>query len=375
MMKHLLLLLLCFFLLLPASCGLMPNGTVDPGATVEAAVQQTAAVQLTAFAETAAWAVPGTTPTPVVVQTATPPEQTPPPTEVPVLRDIALLFGVVSVGAETEVFPGERFDVIWRIRNVGETDWNGDYSLVIVSGDPMGAPERIPLRTAVAIGEIIELRLKLTAPEALGSHTALWLLENDQGKTFGLDDAGQLPLQVDIAVIENPLRSAQNQVFRFYEGFTTAQWVSQQGSALCEAEGDIGTYGLVYRDNQPEIQNGVIENEPSLVMIPAEGEDGFIAGIFPPFKVKAGDYFVTFIGCLHKGTFCDVTFRLDYLTVGEDQPHTFAEWEQTHTGQWIEVRKNLTQLDGMEVQFILVVENNGASLGDYAVWFVPAIYR
>ena len=137
----------------------------------------------------------------------------------------------------------------------------------------------------------------------------------------------------------------------------------------------MGAYGLVYRDNAPEIQNGVIENEPSLVMIPAEGEEGFIAGKYPPFTVKAGDYFVTYIGCLDKGSLCDVTFRLDYQVVGEEEVQTFGEWRQTHTGRWEEIRKNLTQLDGLEVQFILVVENNGLSKDDYAVWFVPAIYR
>lgn len=373
-----LIILTILILTCTVSCDQIPTYPINQDAEIEAAIIQTAVIQMTDLAyEPESFATVTVMPedrieTEAIQDTATPiPEDTP----IPVYRDIALLHGAVSMGEGTAVFPGERFDVIWRIRNVGETTWTGDYQLVLVSGDAMGVPKTIPLLTQVEIGEIIEVRLKLTAPEVLGDYTALWLFENADGELFGVDDAGEKPLEVGISVIDNPIHSAYRQIFKFYENFSTADWYTQNGIALCEAAGNVGEFGLVYRDNAPVIQAGVVENEPSIVMIPAEGAEGYIAGKYPPFEVKAGDYFVTFIGCLDKGTLCDVTFRLDYQVVGAEEVLTFAEWRQTHTGKWEEIRKNLTKLDGLEVQFILVVENNGYARGDYAVWFVPAIYR
>ncbi|MCD6474971.1 MAG: hypothetical protein J7K85_01745 [Anaerolineaceae bacterium] len=342
---------------------------------VHMGIEQTAAVMLTqsAFSTQLAFS-----PTPKNDIVNTPePLPTPAPTEgiTQKPKDIALLLGVISIQDGTEVFPEEGFDKIWRIRNVGETDWNSDYSLVFVSGDQMGAPRSIPIGLAVRPGDMVDVRLHLTAPENLGEYNAVWMLRSPEGELIGMGSEGEEALTISITVIKNPLHSGFRQALQFYKNFSKAEWYDQNGVALCEADGNIGAYGYVYRDNAPLFQNDIQENEPALVMIPAEGEEGFIAGKFSPFIVNAGDYFVSRVACLAKGTLCDVTFKVAYQVVGEDEITIITEVHQTANGEWTEIRKNLTYIAGSEVQFILIVENNQLSKGDFAAWFVPAIYR
>ena len=358
----------------PSDFGIPTYVLSDP-ALVELEVAQTvAAIQTQSSAETQAVPVVTAEPYQVVFATAIPTlEQVPIDEQKPV--DIALLLGVLSVQDGTEIFPTEAFDRIWRVRNAGETTWNSDYALVFVSGEAMGAPEEIPLSTQVAPGEMVDIRLHLTAPEELGEISALWALQNPAGETIGMGGDGKGQLSVTIEVVENPISSPFRQVMRFYQGFSQAEWYDQNGNSLCEADGNVGPAGFVYRENNPHFQNGIVENEPALVMIPAEGPDGFIAGKFPPFNVRAGDYFVARVGCLVEGTLCDVTFKLAYQIVGEEEITVYTEIRNTANDQWVEIRKNLTQISGQEVQFLLIVENNQLSKGDFAAWFAPAILR
>ncbi|MCD4754022.1 MAG: hypothetical protein K8R40_13210 [Anaerolineaceae bacterium] len=358
----------------PSSFGIPTYPSMDE-TEVHIGIVQTAAVVLTqsAFSTELAFS-----PTPNNAAVNTPePSPTPAPTEVitPKPKDIALLLGVISIQDGTEVFPEESFDRIWRIRNAGETDWNSDYSLVFVSGDQMGAPRSIPIGLDVRPGDMVDVRLHLTAPENLGEYSAVWMLRNPEGELIGMGGEGEDALTISVTVIENPLHSGFRQVLQFYKNFSMAEWYDQNGVALCEADGNIGAYGYVYRDNAPLFQNDIQENEPTLVMVPAEGEEGFIAGKFPPFIVHAGDYFVSKVACLAKGTLCDVTFKVAYQVVGEEEITILTEVHQTANDEWSEIRKNLTHIAGQEVQFILIVENNQLSKGDFAAWFVPAIYR
>ena len=358
----------------PSSFGIPTYPSMDE-TEVHMGIEQTAAVMLTqsAFSTKLAFS-----PTPKNTITNTPePSLTPAPTEAitPKPKDIALLLGVISIQDGTEVFPEESFDRVWRIRNVGETDWNSDYSLVFVSGAQMGSPRSIPIGVDIRPGDMVDVHLHLTAPENLGEYSAVWMLRNPEGAVIGMGGEGDVARTISIKVVENPLNSGFRQAFQFYKNFSKAEWYDQNGVALCEADGNIGAYGLVYRDNAPLFQNDIQENEPTLVMIPAEGEEGFIAGKFPPFIVHVGDYFVSQVACLAKGTLCDVTFKVAYQVVGEDEIIIITEVHQTANGEWTEIRKNLTHIAGQEVQFILIVENNQLSKGDFAAWFVPAIYR
>lgn len=358
----------------PSMFGIPTYASIDE-TEVYTGIAQTAAVMLTqsAFSTKLAFS-----PTPNNVVANTPePSPTPEPTEAvtPKPEDIALLLGVISIKDGTDVFPEEAFDKVWRIRNAGETDWNSDYSLVFVSGDQLGAPRSVPIGLDVRPGDVVDVRLHLTAPENLGEYNAVWMLRSPEGDLIEMGGEGEEALTVSITVIENTLNSGFRQVFQFYENFSKAEWYDQNGTALCEADGNIGPYGFVYRDNAPLFQNDNQEDEPALVMIPAEGKEGFIAGKFPPFQVQAGDYFVSRVACLAKGTLCDVTFKVAYQVIGEEETTIISEVHQTAAGEWGEIRKNLTGIAGKEVQFILIVENNQLSKGDFAAWFVPAIYR
>ncbi|KAA3647198.1 MAG: hypothetical protein DWQ07_06775 [Chloroflexi bacterium] len=78
---------------------------------------------------------------------------------------------------------GEVFQKSWSIRNEGRCDWPRDLSLVLVGGDRMSGPTRIPLKS-VGPGKVLEINIDLQAPQKVGQHAGTWQLEAE-GIRFG----------------------------------------------------------------------------------------------------------------------------------------------------------------------------------------------
>jgi len=57
-----------------------------------------------------------------------------------------------------------------------------------------------PLDKIVKPGAVVDVSIKLTAPEEPGVYTGEWMLETPTGKRFGLGDDGQTPFWVKIVV-------------------------------------------------------------------------------------------------------------------------------------------------------------------------------
>lgn len=101
--------------------------------------------------------------------------------------DQASFVADITVPDGTVIDPGEQFVKTWRIRNSGNTTWTEQYTLRFISDNRMGGPASVPLGKTVRPGEVTEVSVKLTAPEAQGRHRSTWKLHNIQGEFFPFD--------------------------------------------------------------------------------------------------------------------------------------------------------------------------------------------
>lgn len=110
----------------------------------------------------------------------------------------------LSIGDFTALKHGEIFGKIWQIRNVGTCTWNQDYSLIFVSGDAMDGPQSVSLPHIVEPGKTVDLRARLVAPQEAGTYTGKWMLQDADGNLFGLGEAGDQPIAVNIVTMPTP---------------------------------------------------------------------------------------------------------------------------------------------------------------------------
>ncbi len=82
--------------------------------------------------------------------------------------------------------PGEAFVKTWRVRNTGTTTWGPAFALAFFSDDKLDGPDSVPL-PPVKPGEMAELSLMLTAPQAPGPHKSTWKGRDPQGRFFDYD--------------------------------------------------------------------------------------------------------------------------------------------------------------------------------------------
>ncbi|HEY79775.1 MAG TPA: hypothetical protein G4O05_01680, partial [Caldilineae bacterium] len=106
----------------------------------------------------------------------------------------------VTVPDNASMRPGAAFVKTWRLKNAGTCAWSPEYRLVFVGGERMAGPEMQPLGQLVRPGALVDVSVKLTAPEKSGAYTGEWMLESPEGKRFGLGDDGQTPFWVKIVV-------------------------------------------------------------------------------------------------------------------------------------------------------------------------------
>lgn len=130
------------------------------------------------------------------------PTETPVPTSIPhagcvdsavFIKDVTVLDGAVME-------PEESFTKTWRIRNVGSCNWTDRYALVFSSGASMESSNVIPLKTIVKQGQLLDLSVRLSAPEKSGTYWGYWMIRNDEGEYFGVGEYGNSPLWVKILV-------------------------------------------------------------------------------------------------------------------------------------------------------------------------------
>ncbi|NDJ74981.1 MAG: peptidoglycan DD-metalloendopeptidase family protein [Chloroflexi bacterium] len=100
------------------------------------------------------------------------------------LIDQASYVADVTVEDGTSVQPGESFVKTWRMRNTGTSTWDQRYTLRFARGDRMQGPDSVPLTRMVRPGAVVDVSVRLTAPDTPGRHRSYWQLHNTRGVAF-----------------------------------------------------------------------------------------------------------------------------------------------------------------------------------------------
>ncbi|MFN3490981.1 MAG: NBR1-Ig-like domain-containing protein [Anaerolineales bacterium] len=281
--------------------------------------------------------------------------------------DAAQFLADVTYPDGSTLAPNTSFVKIWRIKNVGACTWTTSYALVFFGGDPMSAPAAVALADSVAPGQYIEIPVTLKSPNSDGNFTGYWKLRNASGALFGIGPQADTAFWVKIKVI-GPAYVAYN----FAEQYCQADWSNGNNNISCpSSEGD--AKGYVIKLNKPKLENGVSENQISLLTVPQDKRNGIISGQFTAFTDQKGDRFRAWVNCQYQATKCNVVFRLNYLN--NAQVKTFASWAEVYEGKYYPIDLDLSALAGETLKFILLVEANGGNNQDYAIWVNPRIVR
>lgn len=95
----------------------------------------------------------------------------------------------VTIPDNTIIPSGGSFVKTWRVVNNGTCSWgpgSGMSSLAFVGGDPLGAPNVVPIPNAVAVGTTTDLSINMVAPQQAGVFKSNWKLRADDGTLIGV---------------------------------------------------------------------------------------------------------------------------------------------------------------------------------------------
>lgn len=399
--KLLVILLLIFGLAILGACNMpskAPPLDQSPG-MIHTVAAQTVAAQMTQAAagiqsgqqnQQPGQVQPSNTPIPPSA-TPIPPTNTPiptntnvpPPTATPIPCD-HVDFGTpldVTIPDGTDLKPGETFKKTWRLVNGGTCTWTSGYHLVFVSGDNMGSPASVQLTAGtVAPGQQIDVSVDLVAPNTPGTYRGYFKLRNSSGVLFGWGDQSKsFWAEIDVVL-------ATGLLYDFITAAENADWGTGTAPLDFNNPGDTNiNYGgpdtdangfAMVKDNQT-LEGGGTSGK-ILEMHPKWVNDGYIIGRFPEYQVGIGDFIRARIGFIANGG-CgagDAKFSI-YYTIGNDMGtlNKLAEWHETCDGSMHKVTKELDAVQGKTVRIYLVVEANGSSGQDWAIWDSLGIYR
>ncbi len=311
---------------------------------------------------------PTATPTPL--PTAIPPVVTTPaptPTAVPLPCDWAAFVKDVTIPDRTEIKAYTEFTKTWLLKNNGTCRWTKGYKLVFVSGEQMKGPDSVSMPKEVKPGETVEISVKLTAPNQSGEVTGWWMLQNENGKRFGIGPKADGALKVNIKVIKRSI------VYDFAAKAGEAVWRTGSGELPFPGT-DLDPAGAVFMVKNPKLENGTTENENTLIVQPEQVDNGMISGTYPAIGIKKGDLLKTAVGCLDGAPSCNVTFRIEYRADGGEL-QKLGEWSEVFDGRITRIKMDLSSLAGKNVAFVFTVLSNGSAEGDRAFWHIPAVLR
>ncbi len=129
--------------------------------------------------------------------------KTPTPTLAPLLLDrcdAVQLMDIITVPDSRSVPPGSRFNVMWRLRNIGGCTWSRKYALQFESGDQLRGASPIYFPREVPPAGILDVYVEMRSPITAGTYTGNWKIHNDVNTTFGKGVSFNEPLVVSIQV-------------------------------------------------------------------------------------------------------------------------------------------------------------------------------
>lgn len=312
------------------------------------------------------------TPTATATSTTVPPTATQlPPTPTPVPCYAAQFIKDVTFSDGTEIAAGNTFTKTWRLKNNGACVWTKDFDLVFVSGSAMDGPAVVDFPAAVNPGESIDLSVQLVAPKKSGTYRGYWQLRTTNGTLFGLGVAHDKPFWVEIDVPSDYVSIDPNSPLDFAASYAAASWYSAKGSP---SSSDNYVNGSIYRTTTPKMEKEHTDDEPTLIMIPSEGQGGQIYGQYPAVNIQNGDRLRGIIGCTSDSPECNVMIQINYRADG-GSTQNLGSWTEVYDGNWTFLDIDLSTLAGKSVQFTLLVFNNGSSKDDRVFWLAPKIVR
>jgi len=268
--------------------------------------------------------------------------------------------------ADGAIFPASsQFTKVWRLKNIGTCTWTTNYKLIFEDGKKMSGGT-IALANKVAPGETIDIALPLKAPAEKGTYKGYWILTDANGKKFGIGSKANNPLLVHIQVAVDTTSFS----YDFATNFSNATWKTDK-STLYPNGAPQGYKNYVQYTNLFRMETGKLEDEPAIIVNVASGER--VRGIYPSYQVKAGDRFVSAIGCMYDNKDCKMKMVLSYQIKGSDVRVVLGEWMETQDGKVTLVNIELSSIVGEEVIFTLDMEAKSSAETNQVFWFLPSV--
>lgn len=189
--------------------------TVSALQTAVAAASATAAAPSSTLAPTA---LPSSTPQPVDTAQPSTPQPAPSATALPTATAPLATAGAsptttltvpcnkadfvadVTVPDYTHFDFGNSFTKTWRLRNSGGCVWTTDYAIVFDKGYAMGNTFKVNLSAPVLPQHTVDVSVSFTAPNTSGIYQGYWLLQDVDGKRFGIgaDASGDFWVKIGV---------------------------------------------------------------------------------------------------------------------------------------------------------------------------------
>jgi hypothetical protein len=374
-----LVLLLFGFTALAGACLTSPGPTQSPDVYYTVAVQTisarwtleagaTAVAQLTAIASRPTSTLVSIVLPPLPTETPVPPTAIPLPSGTPLPCDRAEFVADINVPPSSPFLPQANFTKTWRVLNAGSCAWSTAYALVFASGDPLGAVLAVNLPAPVEPGQSIDISVPMIAPAEAGDYQGYWSLRNAAGSLFGIGPQAKDLLRVHIRVIQPP--RVYDFAYDFTDEYCMAAWSGSQGLLPCPGNA-ADPDGSVVLLERPSLESR-IDNNPALWTRPGTRRNDSISGQYPAYLVQDGDRFQAEVGCLSGSPDCAVIFQVDYR-INNGPVNNLGSWFESSNGATTQVDIDLSQLAGIQVQFILTVVNTVSTEDANAFWLLPRI--
>lgn len=183
----------------------------------------------------------------------------------------------ISIEDDTEMSPGEEFEKIWRVENVGSCTWTTAYHVVFFSGEIMGASPSQPLEDAVPPNSSIDITVNMVAPSQSGTYQGNWKLRNDKGIMFGIGPNGESPFWVRIKVVSEVTETPSPT-----PSLTPTAVVQASGSASLALDDTIDLDTLLVNSGGPDLRYRTTLIDPRHQLVPVIGVKVNIFGSTQP---------------------------------------------------------------------------------------------
>lgn len=261
-------------------------------------------------------------------------------------RNDAVLIGDITLPPGTKVETNRAILKTWRVRNSGDSTWDGRYRLIPIN-DPLVGPEFLPLPT-VRPGGTADLSVTLNTPTKAGHYRSRWQLRDPEGNLFG-------PVyEADLTVVASNTRQQDGATFvaditvldgtRMQPGYTfTKTWRIRNTGSSTWGEGYVlaatTTNSIAGPVTIPLPHTEPGDEADVSIELSAPGTVGFHRSTWQPRSADGapfGDILFTEIEVVRLGTFDNAVFETDVTfpdeTVVIAGERILKTWQIRNTG-------------------------------------------